>query len=519
MCLSNFKMNGKRAVRLVIHALMLTGLLLSLIPSQPAYAVTQVDTFNPLPSDLVNDFTDTAFTTTGTGVGLDYNCTNCIFLYDDTGSGGDAGNWVGAFSFGGVGVATITAPLGAEFSFESAWLSNQGVNPITISGTGTQPFSEVIAGDGTYPTGTGGPYLVNQVTLSGTTLSVRIDSVTVDLNPVVDTDPPGLISFERQTPATSPTNADTLVFRATFDEEMNPSTINNADFVASGTTAAVTGVSVDTANTVFDITVTGGDLSGLNGTVGLNLNSPTISDTAGNALPSTEPTTDETYVVDNVAPAAPGTPDLAAGSDTGSTSTDNITNDTTPQFTGTCETGTTVTLSSSVDGVLSQQTCSGNAFDITVIGALSQNTHNVTATQTDAAGNSSSASSALSVTVDTTKPDVTINQAGTQADPTDTSPVVFTAVFDEPINDSTFTNVDVSVGGTATTGTVTVTEIAPNDDTTFSVSIVVSADGTVTPTIPAGGVEDVAGNTNTVSTSTDNTVTVDTVKPGCTQML
>ncbi len=131
----------------------------------------------------------------------------------------------------------------------------------------------------------------------------------------------------------------------------------------------------------------------------------------------------------------------------------------------------------------------------------------------DNAGNVSSYSADTTLVIDTTSPDVTINEAGAQDDPTNASPVVFTVVFDEPINDATFTNVDVSVGGTATTGTVTVTEVAPNDDTTFEVSIVVTADGTVVPSIPAGGVEDVAGNTNTVSTSTDNSVTYDATDP------
>jgi hypothetical protein len=45
------------------------------------------------------------------------------------------------------------------------------------------------------------------------------------------------------------------------------------------------------------------------------------------------------------------------------------------------------------------------------------------------------------------------------------------------------------------------------------VSIVVTGDGTVIATIPAGRVEDPAGNTNNASTSTDNEVTVDTQDP------
>ena len=35
--------------------------------------------------------------------------------------------------------------------------------------------------------------------------------------------------------------------------------------------------------------------------------------------------------------------------------------------------------------------------------------------------------------IDTTDPDVTINQAGSQADPTSSSPINFTVVFNEPV--------------------------------------------------------------------------------------
>lgn len=52
----------------------------------------------------------------------------------------------------------------------------------------------------------------------------------------------------------------------------------------------------------YEVTLSGRNLPSLNGTVGLNLNSPTITDLAGNALPSTEPATDQTYLVDNAAP-------------------------------------------------------------------------------------------------------------------------------------------------------------------------------------------------------------------------
>ena len=56
---------------------------------------------------------------------------------------------------------------------------------------------------------------------------------------------------------------------------------------------------------------------------------------------SATPTSSE---FDWIAPSAPSIPDLSADSDTGSSSTDNITTDTTPTFTGTAEAGSTVTL-------------------------------------------------------------------------------------------------------------------------------------------------------------------------------
>ena len=115
--------------------------------------------------------------------------------------------------------------------------------------------------------------------------------------------------------------------------------------------------------------------------------------------------------VDTTAPAAPGTPDLSAGSDTGSSNTDNITSDTTPQFTGTCETGMTVTITSSADGGLAPNgACSGSAYDITVTSVLSQDSHDITATQADAAGNNSSASGLLEVRV--TIPTLAVSVSG-----------------------------------------------------------------------------------------------------------
>ncbi|NEQ51882.1 MAG: DUF4114 domain-containing protein [Leptolyngbya sp. SIO3F4] len=109
---------------------------------------------------------------------------------------------------------------------------------------------------------------------------------------------PNLLSIVRQIPATETTSADSLVFRATFDESIL--NIDATDFsVTGGTTATVTNVTAVSA-IAYDITVSGGDLANFNGTVGLDLApGQNITDPIGNNLPTNEPATDETYTLTN----------------------------------------------------------------------------------------------------------------------------------------------------------------------------------------------------------------------------
>ena len=118
----------------------------------------------------------------------------------------------------------------------------------------------------------------------------------------LDNTAPVLQSITRQSPTDENTNADTLTFRATFDS--NVQNVNAADLMVSGgSTATVTNVAVATADSVFDVTVSGGDAADFDGMVGLDLAvSQDISDAAGNALPTAEPAIDETYTLDNTAP-------------------------------------------------------------------------------------------------------------------------------------------------------------------------------------------------------------------------
>ena len=110
-------------------------------------------------------------------------------------------------------------------------------------------------------------------------------------------------------------------------------------------------------------------------------------------------------------------------------------------------------------------------------------------------------------------PTVTINQASGQNDPTNTQPINFTVVFSEAVTG--FDNSDVVLSGTAGATMAVVTEIAPNDGTTYNVAVSgITNDGTVIAMIRVAAAQSVAtGAPTSASTSNDNTVTYDTTPP------
>lgn len=101
--------------------------------------------------------------------------------------------------------------------------------------------------------------------------------------------------------------------------------------------------------------------------------------------------------VDTSAPSAPDQLDLLASSDLGSSSTDNITSDTTPTIQVACENDATVELYESLT-LLGTGTCIGTTIDITT-SALALGAHAIKAKQVDIAGNESDLDSATSLIV------------------------------------------------------------------------------------------------------------------------
>lgn len=113
---------------------------------------------------------------------------------------------------------------------------------------------------------------------------------------------PALTSIARQSPIFDTTDADSLTWRFTFDEDAV--NFDTADVTVSGTTATVSNISA-VSSSVYDVTITGGDLANLNAIVQISLSSSlTIQDTLGNNAIATVPTTNQNFftLVNDVAP-------------------------------------------------------------------------------------------------------------------------------------------------------------------------------------------------------------------------
>jgi hypothetical protein len=203
------------------------------------------------------------------------------------------------------------------------------------------------------------------------------------------------------------------------------------------------------------------------------------------------------WTVDTVAPAAP-TLVLTSASDTGASSSDGITADTSPTFTGTADAGGLVTLSA--HGSQLGTTIANVAGDWTFASEdLPEGTYTVTATVQDRAGNYSSPSSGVVLVIDTTPPSA----------PAITGPAA----------DVTTQSRDLTVSGTATSGvevdvldgTGTAATASADAVGAWSVRLTGLPDG---PHVISAVTRDVAGNSSDRAAA--RTVTVDNVAPDTT---
>ena len=114
----------------------------------------------------------------------------------------------------------------------------------------------------------------------------------IDETYLVDNIIPVLQSFVRWIPLANATSADAVRFRANFSEPVQ--NVDVSDFVVTGTTGTIALTAL--SSQVYELTVSGGNLATLVGTVGINLaGAQNIQDLATNPLPNLEPSIDETY--------------------------------------------------------------------------------------------------------------------------------------------------------------------------------------------------------------------------------
>lgn len=209
------------------------------------------------------------------------------------------------------------------------------------------------------------------------------------------------------------------------------------------------------------------------------------------------------FIFPTAGPAAPGAPDLSAASDTGISSTDNITGDTTPTFTGSgASAGATIKLYES--SILLGTTTADASGNWTITSStLGAGAHSITAKQT-VDGTESAASSPLSVTIDTSAPTASVTSVAvkpgtsvTAAQSTETGKVYLVS-SSATVTDMASLDALVTAGS-AKSATVGVA----NSNTTLATTGL--ADGTYKVySVDAGG---------NVSAASAGTVTIDNTAP------
>ncbi|MEJ5344985.1 MAG: Ig-like domain-containing protein, partial [Chloroflexus sp.] len=402
----------------------------------------------------------------------------------------------------------VTGLDSADFSLTTTG-SISGASVSSVSGSGA-------AYTVTVNTGSGDGSLRLDLNPSGTGISDSAGNAisggfTGGESYTIDKTTPTVVSITRA--GADPTNAATATFTVTFSEPVTG--LDSADFSLT-TTGSISGASVSSVSgsgAAYTVTVNTG--SG-DGSLRLDLNpsGTGISDSAGNAI-SGGFTGGESYTIDKTTPTVVSI--TRAGADPTNAATATFTVTFSEPVTGLDSADFSLTTTGSISGAsVSSVSGSGAAYTVTVTtgsgdGSLRLDI-SATATITDLAGNTVGGlpfTGGESYTVDRSLLTVTINQAPTQTDPAISSPIRFIVIFSKPINPTTFTTSDISLGGSAPgTLTVTITEIAPNNGTTFEIVVSgMNGTGTVIASIPANVVQDPAGNGNTASTSTDNEVT------------
>jgi hypothetical protein len=190
----------------------------------------------------------------------------------------------------------------------------------------------------------------------------------------------------------------------------------------------------------------------------------------------------------------PSVPDLTAVSDTGSSTTDNVTRSTTPTFTGAAALPDATTVNLYIDGIASGSAAvaANGSYSVTSSRALANGRHTVTAGEVAGGGTETMSAAGLTVTVDTVAPVLTskVPAAGFLGASQSTN---ILATFNEPIAGLSTSSYTVKNSGGATLAAA-VSWNAATRVATLNPAANFAADAKYTAGLTAG-IRDLAGNT------------------------
>ncbi|HET7880241.1 MAG TPA: Ig-like domain-containing protein, partial [Acetobacteraceae bacterium] len=281
------------------------------------------------------------------------------------------------------------------------------------------------------------------------------------------------------------TNINTPTFKGTATPGTTVTLLDGTTTIGTGAVSA-TGAWQITASTLLD---------GVHNISAIDTNTGGFASVASAALAVTI----DTVVV------PPSAPDMTAATDKGVSNTDNITNDNRPIFTGTAEAAAQVTLPDGTTVIGTARASATGTYTITA-SVLADGTHSISASQVDVAGNISTASAPLSVTIDTVAPGAP------------TTPVLSPTSDSGVLGDNITNNKTPTLTGTAEAGsTVTIfngaTKVGSGIaglDGSWSIATSALANGVRTITAKA---MDVAGNVSLASAALALTIDTTTATP------
>ncbi|CAJ5666373.1 cable pili-associated 22 kDa adhesin protein [Burkholderia pseudomallei] len=376
------------------------------------------------------------------------------------------------------------------------------VGQVTADASGNWTIQTASLADGTHSLTASAVDLAGNTSPASSTLPVTVDTINpppaLTLSPLSDTFGSG----------TSGTNHDNITSATlpTFNGTAAAGSYVQLYDVTGGTTVSV-GSAVADSSGGWTTTLTS-PLSGSASGVSHTLVAVGV-DPAGNTSTVSGP---DVVVIDNAAAVLPG-PTMASASDTGASSSDGITSNTAPVFTGTgAEAGALVTIYANGTSVGHATADASGNYTIQSNALGADGRYQITAQQVDIAGNTSPSSSVTAMTLDTSEPapvnlhlvDDTFGQgtAGTSSD--------------NLTKDSR-----VTISGTASAGDVvtlmdgatSVGQVTADASGNWTIQTASLADGTHSLTASA---VDLAGNTSPASSTLPVRVDTTTTLPSLT---